>query len=227
MALIFMNAHLYIINTHFLCISDAWLVRQQLYWCNRQGGVQGSHVEGNHDGPGRHVYTKDGHQHVDESMPALESNDDEHIHAAHRDPVALGFNISMLRILAPTGNPSKGEETTCGYTGSSASTTHDVSCADLWCGGLRHSKWLFDIGIPQTQIGRTKNEGSRCPWPTLLPIPGPLLQHLMEDEEDPIRQVAWGRHNRHLRWGRRRHGHHDGVGGEFWHEQEGVGGGAL
>ena len=63
---------------------------------------------------------------VDEGMPGMETDDDEPAPSVDVDAILQSFNITPLRMLAPTGHPSEPQGTPGGYTGSSAGTTQDV-----------------------------------------------------------------------------------------------------
>ena len=63
---------------------------------------------------------------VDEGVNVLDSDDDEPMPSANLDAIVQSFDVTPLRILAPTPIPPEPQGTPGGYTGSSAGTTQDV-----------------------------------------------------------------------------------------------------
>src|SRR6202048_1151128 len=63
---------------------------------------------------------------ADEGMPGMETDGDEPVPSANVEAIIRSFDVTPLRILAPSGNPSDVQGTPGGYTGSSAGPTQDV-----------------------------------------------------------------------------------------------------
>jgi hypothetical protein len=66
---------------------------------------------------------------ADESMPGMETDDDEPSPSANMEAIIQSLDVTPLRILPPTTQPSEPQGTPGGYTGSSAGATQDVAPA--------------------------------------------------------------------------------------------------
>jgi hypothetical protein len=66
---------------------------------------------------------------ADEGMPGMETDDDEPSLSANMEAIIQSLDVTPLRILPPTTQPSESQGTPGGYTGSSAGATQDVAPA--------------------------------------------------------------------------------------------------
>jgi hypothetical protein len=66
---------------------------------------------------------------ADEGMPEMETDDDEPSPSANMDALIQSLDVTPLRILPPTAQPSEPQGTPGGYTGSSAGASQDVAPA--------------------------------------------------------------------------------------------------
>jgi hypothetical protein len=63
---------------------------------------------------------------ADEGMPPMETDDDEPGPSVNVDAILQALDVTPLRLLAPSGEPSEYQGTPAGCTGSSAGATQDV-----------------------------------------------------------------------------------------------------
>ena len=68
---------------------------------------------------------------ADEGMPEMETDDDEPSPSANMEAIIQSLDVTPLRILPPTTQPSEPQGTPGGYTGSCAGATQDVAPARI------------------------------------------------------------------------------------------------